>query len=418
MWDTLWTDARLATMSPEGAPFGAIEPGAIAVKDSIIAWVGTMADLPGTPERLARIVHSAEGRWITPGLMDCHTHLVYAGNRFRDMEMRLQGASRADIERAGGGILQTVKLTRSASAETLLDEVERRLAALASEGVTTIEIKSGYGLDLETELKSLRVAQELGRRLPVTVQTTFGAYVVAPEYKDRPDEYVDFLCKTVIPEVARKGLAEAVDVQLDEKGFSCEQATRIFESASALGLAIRVHTDELSDFDGTTFAARYRARTADHLEYVSEKGVAAMARTGTVAVLLPGSTYTLRASRTPPVELFRMYGVPMAISTNCNPGPSPVTSLLMILNMACTLFRITPEEALAGATRNASAALGLAATHGTLETGKTADFVLWDIESPKELVYYIGLNPCALVVYAGKVVRGIGASKVVTSPHK
>jgi imidazolonepropionase len=364
-----------------------------------------MAELPGVPERLARTVHAAEGRWVTPGLIDCHTHLVYAGNRSHDFEMRLKGASRADIERAGGGILRTVELTRLATEEKLLAEAERRLVSLASEGITTIEIKSGYGLDLQTELKSLRVARELGRRLPVTVRTTFGAYAVGPEYSDRKDEYVNFLCDTVLPEVVRNSLAVAVDVQVDEMGFSCEQAARIFDSGSALGLAIRVHTDELSDFGGAAFAARYGALTADHLEHVSEDGVAAMARAGTVAVLLPGTTYTVRASHTPPVDLFRKHSVPMAIATNCNPGPSPATSILMILNMACTLFRITPEEALIGATRNASLALGLGRTHGTLETGKTADFVLWDIERPAELAYYIGFNPCAQIVRGGEIVQ-------------
>jgi imidazolonepropionase len=405
MLDTLWIGARLATMT-KGAPYGAVGLGAIAIDGGHVAWVGRMEELPAAPAGLARTVHSAEGRWVTPGLIDCHTHLVYGGDRCEDFEMRLRGASPTEIARAGGGVLMTVEKTRAASVEDLSVRAERRLAALAREGVTTIEIKSGYGLDLDTEMKILRVARKLADRLPVSVHTTFGVYAVPREYEGRAEAYVDHLCRDVLPAVARKRLVDAVDVQLDEMGFSGEQTARLFEAARGLGLALRTHTDELSDFGGAAFAAAYGARTADHLEYVSEQGVAAMAEAGMIAVLLPGTTYTLRRQKTPPVELFRQYAVPMALASNCNPGPSPATSLLMMLNMGCTLYRLTPEEALAGVTRNAAAALGLAATHGTIEAGKVADLVLWDIERPAELAYTIGFNPCAAVIKGGAIVRG------------
>lgn len=389
-------------MAP-GTSFGAIEDGAIAVAGGRIAWIGPSADLPGSEKREARWIGSAEGRWVTPGLIDCHNHLVYAGNRSRDFEMRLAGASRAEIARAGGGIFHTVRSTRAASATALYAQAERRLRRLIAEGVTTVEAKSGYGLDFDNELKLLHVARDLGRRLPVTLSSTFGIYAVGPEFVGAED-YVEFLCATMLPAVARDGLATAVDVQLDEAGFSKAQTGTIFVKAQSLGLDVKVHTDELSDFGGAAFAARHHALSADHLDFVSEESVIAMRDSGTVAVLLPGNTHTLRSTRMPPIELFRRYGVPMAIATNCNPGPSPTTSLLLMVNMGCTLFRLTVEEALVGVTRNAAAALGMAATHGTLERGKAADFVFWDIDRPAELAYHLGLVPCAQVVRAGEPV--------------
>lgn len=405
MWDSIWINGRIATMKAGKDGLGIIESGAVAVKDGIVAWTGTMTELPGSAENLAAKVHSAEGCWITPGLMDCHSHLVYAGNRSRDFEMRLRGASRMDIQEAGGGILYTVNLTRAATEDQLLAESERRLLSLVSEGVTTVEIKSGYGLDLQTELKLLEVASRLEQRLAVKVCKTFGIYAFGPEYSTHKDMYVNFLCDTVLPDVESKGLATAVDVQVDEMGFSRDQAARIFETARKLNLSIHAHTDELSDFGGAAFAAGHGALTVDHLEHVSEEGVAAMAKAGSVAVLLPGTSYTTRASRTPPVNLFRKYSVPMAVATNCNPGPSPATSILLMLNMACILFGMTPEEALLGVTRNASLALGLGKTHGTLEDGKAADFVLWNIDRPADLAYNMGLNPCVQVVRSGETVQ-------------
>ena len=400
MWDTAWIDAHLATMAGD-TPYGLVEDGAIGVADGRIVWVGPMAALPNAPGQLAREVISASGRWITPGLIDCHTHLVFGGDRTRDFELRLAGASREQIAAAGGGLMSTVAATRVTPTDELFDRASRRLQCLLAEGVTTIEIKSGYGLDLETELRLLRVARELGRRYPITVCPTFGAYAVAPEFSGREDDYVAFLCETMLPAVARERLAAAVDVQIDELGFSHAQAAAIFEAAHRLGFAVKAHTDELSDFDGTALATRHRALSADHLEYLSAENVAAMRRAGTVAVLLPGNTFMLRLSQIPPVEQFREHGVPMAVATNCNPGTSPVTSILLVLTMSCTLFRMTPEEALAGVTCNAAAALGLAATHGTLEPGKVADFVLWDIEHPAELASRLGFNPCATIVQAG-----------------
>lgn len=399
-WDMLFTDARLATMA-SGPGLGIIDDGAIAVADDKIAWIGRVNELPLGSRRSARWAASAEGRWITPGLIDCHNHLVYAGNRSLDFEMRLAGATRAEIAEAGGGIHQTVRLTKAASEDELAQQAGRRLSRLIAEGVTTVEAKSGYGLDLQNELKLLRVARLLQQRLPVSIVSTFGIYAVDPAFDGSADDYVNFLCSTTLPVIAGEQLATAVDVQLDEAGFSKEQAGRIFAVANQLGLRIKVHTDELSDFGGSAFAAKHGALSSDHLDFVSEDGVKAMRNAGTVAVLLPGNTHTFRSARLPPVELFRRYGVPMAIGTNSNPGPSPTTSMLLMLNMACTLFGLTVDEALLGATRHAATALGVAGSHGSLEPGKAADFVLWDIERPAELAYHLGLIPCAQVVHQG-----------------
>ena len=402
-WDALWTNARLATMAPGArSPYGAIESGAIAVSGDRIAWIGSMHSLPECALRAARR-HDAGGAWITPGLIDCHTHLVYAGSRAEEFEQRLEGVSYEEIARRGGGIVSTVEATRAASEDRLVALALERLSSLLEEGVTTIEIKSGYGLDVDTELRQLRAARRVARSAPVDVVTTFlGAHVVPPEYRGRPDAYVDFLCAESLPAVAEAGLADAVDAFCERIAFSIAQTERIFEAAAAFGLPVKLHAEQLSDMGGAALAARFRALSADHLEHVSEASVEAMAEAGTVAVLLPGAFYFLRETKLPPLERFRANGVPIAISTDSNPGSSPVGSLLLMLSMACTFFRMTPEEALAGVTRNAAAALGVAARIGTLEAGKRADFVLWDIDHPAELAYRVGVNPCRGVVRGGR----------------
>ena len=402
MWDAIWLNGRLATMSG-GAPYGAIEDGAVAAAEGRIAWVGPRAELPGAPEALAREVHDLEGRWLTPGLIDCHTHLVYGGDRAAEFEQRLKGASYAEIAQAGGGIVSTVAATRAASEDDLLCAARPRLDALLAEGVTTVEIKSGYGLDLENELKQLRVARALGAALPVTVKTTFlGAHALPPEFAERAEDYIDAVV-VMLPEIAASGLADAVDAFCETIGFSPEQTARVFEASRACGLPVKLHADQLSDLGGAALAARYGALSADHLEYTSADGVAAMAAAGTVAVILPGAFYVLRETQMPPVAALRAAGVPIALATDCNPGSAPVTSLLLMLNMGCTLFRLTPEEALAGVTRHAATALGLGNSHGTLEVGKAADFAVWNIARPAELAYRIGFNPLAYAVKDGVV---------------
>ena len=403
----LWTQVSLATMAPEaGKPYGAIENGAIAVAGDRIHWVGEQSQLPDEIPATVN-VHRAGGRWMTPGLIDCHTHLVYGGDRAREFEQRLTGVSYEEIARRGGGIVSTVSATRAASEDQLVDAARPRLAALAAEGVTTIEIKSGYGLDLDTELKMLRAARRLGEKGSVDVVTSFlGAHALAPEYAGRSDDYIDFVCDEVMPRVAELGLADAVDAFCESIGFTCAQTERVFEKADALGLPVKLHAEQLSDLGGAALAARHRALSADHLEYVSESSIDAMAKAGTVAVLLPGAFYFLRESRKPPVDAFRAHGVPIAIATDSNPGSSPVSSLLLMLNMACTFFHMTPEEALAGVTRQASLALGRSDAIGTLEAGKQADFVIWDIEHPAELAYRIGFNPCHRVIKGGRVLGG------------
>jgi imidazolonepropionase len=378
-----------------------MEDAAIAVGDGRVRWVGERWTLPDPlPPHLA--VHRAGYRWVTPGLVDCHTHLVYGGDRAWEFEQRLTGVSYEEIARQGGGIVSTVAATRAASEEDLVASARSRLEALLAEGVTRIEIKSGYGLDEEAELKMLRAARRLADPDRVDVSTSFlGAHALPGEYQDRADDYIDFVCGQVMPRVAAQSLADAVDAFCEGIGFTAAQTERVFQAARALGLPVKLHAEQLSDLGGAALAARYGALSADHLEYVSEAGIEAMADAGTVAVLLPGAFYFLRETRKPPVDLFRRHGVPMAIATDSNPGSSPVTSLLLMLNMACTLFAMTPEEALAGVTRNAAAALGLGDEAGTLEVGKRADFVLWDIGHPAELAYRIGFNPCHRVVKAG-----------------
>lgn len=402
MYDTLWLNANLATMRAGGAPYGTVRDGAIGITEGKIAWVGARADLPGQPEKIATEVIDAEHAWITPGLVDCHTHLVYGGNRANEFEMRLAGATYEDIARAGGGIISTVRKTREASDTELAITASVRLAHLLAEGVTTIEIKSGYGLDMATELRMLRIARMLGDTAPVTVKTTFlGAHAVPEEYKGRPDAYIDFVAGEVLPEAARSGLADAVDAFCEVIGFSPEQTMRVFDAAKAHGLPVKLHADQRSDFGGAALAAKYGALSADHIEFAGEAGIAAMGAAGTVGVLLPGAFYFLREKQLPPVEALRRHGVPIALATDSNPGSSPLLSILMAMNFACTLFRLMPEEALAGITRNGARALGLGATHGTIEAGKAADLAFWKVDSPAELAYAMGANPCVKVVKGG-----------------
>jgi len=400
MWDSIWVNAHLATM--RSGKYGVVRRAALAVENGRIAWAGARADLAREPAQLAREVNDCEGRWITPGLIDCHTHLVHAGNCAREFEARLQGARAEDHIRAGGGMAATLRETRDASEMELISSASARLKRLMDEGVTTVEIKSGYGLEPRSELKLLRVARLLGESGAVTVKTTFlGAQAVPPEYQGRADDYIERVCAEMLPAVAEAKLADAVDACCDSEGFTSRQARRVLEAARALRLPVKLHADQFADGNGAALAAGFGALSADHLEHASEDGVRALAGAGTVAVLLPGTSYFLRRKQLPPLGWLRSHGVPIAIATDCNPRSSPVSSILLMLNMACTLFGLTPEEALAGVTCHAARALGLAATHGTLETGKVAGFSLWAIDEPAELAYALGANPCAGVIKDG-----------------
>jgi imidazolonepropionase len=375
-------------MEPGGAPYGEAPFDAMGFRGGRIAWIGPAREAPPAERRV-----DGRGRWATPALVDCHTHLVYGGNRAREFEMRLGGSSYEEIARAGGGIRATVAATRDASEEELLARALPRLQALCAEGVTVAEIKSGYGLDLETELKTLRVARRLGTMAPVTVRTTLLAlHALPPEYAGRADEYVEYACNVVVPEAQASGLADAVDAFCERIAFDTRQVERIFQAARARGLSVKLHAEQLSNQRGAELAARYGALSADHLEYADEAGVAALAAAGTVAVLLPGAFVFLGEKQLPPVEALRRHRVPIAIATDHNPGTSPYASLLLMLNLACASFRLTPEEALAGVTREGARALGMQSTHGTLSPGKAADVVLWDIEHPAELAYSYGTH--------------------------
>ena len=388
-------NARIATM--RDGRYSTIDDGGMVAEGGVISWVGPR-ELAPTVKRGNDEVVDAKGALVTPGLIDCHTHLVYAGNRAREFEMRLSGATYEDIARAGGGILSTVKATRAASEEQLARESGARLDAMIAEGVTTVEIKSGYGLDVESELKCLRVARGLAHGRDVTITTTLlGAHAVPPEYKGRADDYVELVCATLIPRAAKEKLADAVDAFCEGIGFSPAQTRRVFDAAKAHGLKIKLHADQLSNLNGAALAAEYGAVSADHLEHTDVAGVKRLAAAGTVAVLLPGAFYFLRETKLPPVVALRTEGVPMAIATDCNPGTSPSTSILTTMNMACTLFRLTPEEALAGVTTHAARALGLQ-DRGVLEAGKRADFVIWDATEPAELAWTIaGRKPVSVI---------------------
>ena len=400
--DLVFVNVALATMCP-GAPYGGVRDGALRVRGGRIAWIGARSELP-RPDRDA-IELDGGGRWLTPGLVDCHTHLVYAGNRAREFEQRLAGATYEAIARAGGGILATVHATRQASEAELARTGGVRLGRLLDEGVTTVEIKSGYGLELESELKLLRVARCLAATHEVDVRTTLlAAHALPPEYAGRPDEYVALICDEIIPAAARAGLVDAVDAYCERIAFSTAQVRRVFEAARRARLPVKLHADQLSDAGGAALAASCGALSADHLEHASAQGIAAMAAAGTVAVLLPGAYYFLRERVPPPIAALREAGVPIAVATDCNPGTSPVTSALLMLNMACTLFGLSPEESLAGMTCHAARALG-ASDRGRLAAGAQADLALWDVGDPAELAYALGANPLTGVVRRGRVLR-------------
>lgn len=386
------TGLRLATMQPDGAPYGLIDNAAMAIEDGRIAWVGATPELPR--EWSAAQTEDFGGRLATPALIDCHTHLVFGGDRAREFEMRLEGASYEEVARAGGGIVSTVAATRALSEDELVEGALPRLDAMIAEGVATIEIKSGYGLTIEDELKMLRAARRLAGIRPVRVVTSYlAAHAVPPEFKGRADAYIDAVVLPGMEAVHAERLADAVDGFCEGIAFSPAQIARVFETAHALGLPVKLHAEQLSNLGGAKLAASFDALSADHLEYLDGEGVSAMAAAGSVAVLLPGAFYTLRETRLPPVDLLRKAGVRLAIATDCNPGSSPLASLILTLNMACTLFRLTPEEALAGVTRNAARALGLEEETGTIEAGKRADMAIWDVAHPAELAYRIGFNP-------------------------
>jgi imidazolonepropionase len=391
--DRLWRNARLATLNPALPGLGLIENGVIAVEDGRIVYAGIEADLPFSIENAADIIDCG-GRWITPGLIDCHTHLVHAGDRANEFEMRLAGASYEEVAHAGGGIVSSVRSLREASEDELVCQTLPRLDALMAEGVTTVEVKSGYGLDLENEVKALRAARRLGEERDVAIRTTFlGAHALPPEFKGDKAGYIAKVVGEMLPAIAAEGLADAVDGFCEGIAFSTDEMRLVFDTAKAHGLPVKLHADQLSNLHGAALAAEYGALSADHLEYTDEAGAEAMAKSGTVAVILPGAFYFIRETKKPPIDLFRKAGVAMAIATDNNPGTSPLTSLLLTMNMAATLFDMTVTECIAGVTREAARALGLVDEVGTLEPGKWADFAIWNIERPAELVYRMGFNP-------------------------
>jgi imidazolonepropionase len=397
--DRVWRGARLATMAaPPG--LGIVDKGLLAATDGRIVYAGAEADAPAFE---AAETIDCEDRWITPGLVDCHTHIVYGGNRAHEFELRLAGATYDEISRAGGGIVSTMRATRSESEDQLLAAARRRVESLMRDGVTTLEIKSGYGLDTESEMKSLRVARRLGEILPLSVVTTFlGAHALPPEAKGDKDAYIADVCDRQMPAVAKAGLADAVDAFCESIAFSPEQTARVFEAARRLGLPVKLHAEQLTTLGGTELAARFGALSADHLEHADEKGIAALAKAGTVAVLLPGAFYFLRETQKPPVDLLRKHGVPIAISSDSNPGTSPLTSLLLTMNMAATFFRLTVDECLLAVTRHAAKALGRLEHVGSLEAGKSCNLAIWDIERPAELVYRIGFTPLHQRIWKGQ----------------
>ena len=389
--DVLLRNAQIATMT-QGKPYGLVEKGALVISDGRVKWVGPEKELPieyeGFPGK------NFEGRLITPALIDCHTHLVYGGNRATEFELILKGTSYEEISRKGGGILSTVTATRNASEEELLAQSLSRIDVLLSEGVGTVEVKSGYGLDMETEIKMLRVARQLGKERNVFITTTFlGAHAIPPEFMEKPDDYIEFVCEKVLPAVHSEKLADAVDGFCENIAFSPKQISKVFEKARTLGLPVKIHAEQLSNLGGASLSANFGALSADHLEYLDETGVEAMVKSGTIAVLLPGAFYTLLETQVPPINSLCKSGVQIAVATDCNPGSSPLTSLLLCMNMACTIFRMTPEEALCGVTRVAAQALGIGHQTGTIEVGKKAELAVWNVEQPAELAYRIGQNP-------------------------
>ncbi|WLH85215.1 imidazolonepropionase [Pseudomonas sp. FP2338] len=383
---TLWQHCHVATMAH--GKYSIIEDAAMVTANSLIEWIGPRSEVPTADYAQ---VHDLQGAWVTPGLIDCHTHTVFGGNRSGEFEQRLEGVSYAEIAAKGGGIASTVRATRAATEDELFASAEKRLRSLLRDGVTTVEIKSGYGLDLVNERKMLRVARRLGQVLPVSVRATcLAAHALPPEYKDRADDYIDHICAEMLPALAAEGLVDAVDAFCEYLAFSTEQVERVFKVAQQLGLPVKLHAEQLSSLHGSSLAARYHALSADHLEFMTEEDAIAMAASGTVAVLLPGAFYFLRETQLPPMDALRKHGVKIAIASDLNPGTSPALSVRLMLNMACTLFRMTPEEALAGATQHAATALGMGDTHGSLEVGKVADFVAWQIDRPADLAYWLG----------------------------
>ena len=406
VWDRIWIGADLATLDGD-IGIGHIADGAIAVRDERIAWVGTQDQLR-TFEWSARERIDARGSWLLPGLIDAHTHLVYAGDRSHEFTMRQNGASYEEIARSGGGILSTVRATRAASEASLLEQARNRARALRTEGVTTLEIKSGYGLELETELKMLRVARRLGVELGLSVVTTFlGAHTVPSEFAGRADDYVAALCDEILPEAVRQGLVDGVDAFCEHIGFSPAQTRRIFSTARQLGLPVRLHADQLSDLSGAALAAEFDALSADHLEHASTESLEKMAAHGIVAGLLPGAYYTLRETKLPPIEQLRRLRIPIAIATDCNPGTSPIASLLLVMNMACVLFGLTTDEALRGVTCNAARALGLSHDRGSLSAGKRADLTVWRLRHPEQLCSEVGMHRPEAVIVAGRTCGGV-----------
>ncbi len=391
-------------MTDGGNSYGEIEDAALAISHDKIAWLGKEADLPSYDSEQVKVV-DGKGQWLSPGLIDCHTHLVYGGNRANEFEMRLQGKSYQEIANAGGGIVSTVTATRKASEQELLEKALPRLQALHSQGVTTLEVKSGYGLDTESEIKMLKVAEQLSEELPVTVQKTFlGAHALPAEYKDDADGYLTIVCEQMLPQVVEQNLADAVDVFCEGIGFSLEQTQRVFDAAKKHGLPIKVHAEQLSNLGASELAAQYNALSSDHIEFLDETGIKAMKSSGMTAVLLPGAFYFLRETQLPPIELLRKYNVPMAVATDANPGTSPIHNIHLMLNMACTLFKLTPSEALAGITCYGAKALGLSDSKGQLAVGFDADIALWNISQPAELCYQFGVNPLTSLLKAGKKV--------------
>ena len=404
MWDALWRNGKVATMI-EGTPFGLIDRGAIAAEDGRIVWVGLESALPSAPGGGARAVYDLGGRLLTPGLVDPHNHAVYYGDALADFELLTQGGSRADMITSGGGVGGLVRQTRAASDDQIRTASTARISKLIAAGITTMESKSGAGLDLDTELRCLRISRELGRTLPATVVTTFlGAHGVAPEYRGRPDDYVDHLCNVVLPAAVAEGLVDQVDGFCDPTGFSHAQITRLFETARAHGLPVKLHAEQYRDFRAADLVAQFKGLSADHLEFAGEPTIRAMAEADTVATLLPGAHWTMAETQRPPVALFRRHGVKMALATNCNPVSSHTCSPTMMMNMACRMFGLTTEEAVAGFTRNGAKALGVLDSRGTLEIGKVADFAIWEVDKPGELAYRIADNPCREVVKGGRVV--------------
>ena len=400
LWDLLLTNARIATMQESDVAYGVIENGALGVADGKIAWVGPESELPSGINCRTLSLHN---RWLTPALIDCHTHVVFGGTRAEEFEQRLMGVSYEEIAKAGGGILSTVDATRSASSNDLTNSAVVRLSSLAREGVATVEIKSGYGLDAENELKMLRVARSLAGSYGISTSTSFlGAHTVPAEFAGKADQYIEMLCKEALPRAVEEGLVDAVDAYCESIAFSTDQIARLFETAQSLNLPVKLHADQLSDGGGAELAASFLALSADHLEYTSKEGVTALADAGSVAVLLPGAFLTLGQTQLPPVDLLREEQVPIAVATDCNPGTSPVCSLRSAMNLATSLFKLTPEECLAGTTREAARALGLLHDRGTLQTGKRADIAVWNIGHPRELTYWLGLNELSDLFIGGR----------------